>query len=320
MFLNPQRGSFYGTPRGRGPSLTLAANIRFQDYQFAYQTPRGIWRWTTRVDTSLSSPSYEVRDVASPYGLLRDSIPIPGVVVQAMAQSIDELKTAFAPGILLGPVSSLTFNVDEGRGWSDPQPITITNTGPYGSLLGTTVTVADAYVKADPANVGNLASNQTGSFDVTVDSTNLISVDSPYATVVTVQDPDATNSPQTFPVMVVVRPKATIDALPATVTFYVTRNVDGTFPAIPNQQFTVQNIGPAGSILNYQIQKLTGVSPWLISFTPYFGTLDSSATQIVVVTAQPVVGTPTGTYTESLRISGYSNNFYVDVVVALVIS
>lgn len=58
-----------------------AASIRFQDYQFQLQVTTGAWRWTTRMDVSGASPLYEVRDIISPYGILRDSIPIPGEVV-----------------------------------------------------------------------------------------------------------------------------------------------------------------------------------------------------------------------------------------------
>lgn len=300
--------------------LSLAQSIRFQDYQFSYQTTAGRWYWTTRVDTSMSSPSYQVRDVISPFGLLRDSVPIPGGVILAMAESINEIKAAFAPVILIGPTTSLTFTIDEGRGFSVPQEMNITNVGVYGSILGTTITVADPFVKVSPANVGNLASNQTGSFEVTADSTNLLALNSPYASIVTVQDINATNTPQTFPVTVVVRPKATIATSPSTMTFYVTRNVDTTFPPIPYQQFNVQNIGPAGSSLDFQIQKLTGLSEWLIGFAPQSGTLTSSAIQPVQVIVQPPTGMNTGTYTETLRISGYSTNFHTDVVVQLTIS
>lgn len=299
--------------------MTLAANLNFQDYQFRYQTPRGIWRWTTRVDVSLSTPSYVVRDIVSPYGMLRDTIPIPGEVVQAMAESITDLREAFAPSILIGPSTSLVFTVDEGRGWSEGQPMQITNVGPYGSLLGTSITAGDAFVKANPANVGNLASNQTGSFEVTVDSTSLLSSASPYASVVTVQDPEATNSPQTFPVTVVVRPKSTIAATPTTITFYVTRNIDGTFPAIPAQSMSVQNVGAAGSLLDFQIQKLINCSDWLVGITPYVGQLASSAVQAVSLFAQPT-DLSAGTYSETLRVSGYSTNSYVDVTVKLIVT
>lgn len=299
--------------------MSLAQSIRSQDYQFSFQVPAGIWRWTTRVDTSMSSPAYMVRDVVSPYGLLRDSVPIPGDVVLAMAQSITELKQAFAPSILLGPASSLTFSVDEGRGWTDAQVMQITNVGPYGSLLGTSVTSADGYLKVLPASVGNLASNQTGSFDVTVDSTDLLALSSPYVTTVTVQDPAATNNPQSFPVTVVVRPKAAIAAAPTMLIFTATRNVDGTFPPIPYQMFILQNVGPAGSVLDYQVQKLSGLSDWLVGFSPYTGQLPSSATQPIQVIVQPPTNTTTGIFTETLRISGYSSNSYVDVSVQLTI-
>ena len=299
--------------------MTLASKLRFQDYQFSHQTPRGLWRWTTRVDLTLSVPSYEIRDIASPYGLLRDSIPIPGVVTQMMALSIDELSQAFAPTILLGP-TSLSFTVDEGRGWSEPQSVQVTNSGPYGSLLGVGLTTGDPYLKTSPSIVGNLASNEAGSFDVTVDATNLLALSSPYHTTIAVQDSQATNTPQVIPVTVTVNPKAAIEVSPASLEFYVTRNVDGTFPAIPVQIFAVGNVGPDGSVLQYEVQKLIGLSPWLTGFVPYSGTVTAPGAQNVQVTVRPADGTSPGTYRETLRISGYSTNCHVDLDVTLTIT
>lgn len=299
--------------------MTLAANLSFQDYQFRYQTPKGIWRWTTRVDVSLSTPAYYVRDVVSPFGLLRDATPIPGDVIAAMAESISEVRSVFAPSILAGAVS-LAFAVDEGRGWSDPQAVSVTNNGPYGSLLGVAVTTGAAFVKADPASVGSMASGVSGSFNVLVDSTEMLASASPYESTVTLQDVNATNSPVTIPVTITVRPRPTISIAPTSLSFAVVRNVDGTFPAIPYQTFTLQNVGLAGSVLDYQIQKLTNCSPWLVGITPYSGQLSSSATQSVQVTVQPAEGLARGTYEETLRISGFSTNSYVDVVVTLVVT
>ena len=109
-----------------------ASNLQAQEYKFSYRTLQGVWTWKTRVDLSQSLPMYLVADIASPYGLLRDSIPIPGEVVQAMSGSIDEMKSAFAPAILVGPPSTLVFTVDEGRGYSVNQPVQVTNSGVYG--------------------------------------------------------------------------------------------------------------------------------------------------------------------------------------------
>lgn len=85
--------------------------LSFQDYQFQQSMPEGIWRWTTRMDLSGLTPSFSIRDIFSPYGLLRDSIPLPGPIIQAMAGSITNLQSAFAPVILAAP-AALVFTLD----------------------------------------------------------------------------------------------------------------------------------------------------------------------------------------------------------------
>lgn len=298
-----------------------AASIRFQDYQFQHTVTTGAWRWTTRMDVSGSTPFFQIRDIVTPYGILRDSIPLPGEIVQAMNSSISEITANFPPNIFMGPPSSLSFEVDEGRGFSDPQNVVITNDGVFGSLLGVTLATSASYVVTSPANVGNLAANESGAFDVTVNSTDLLSANSPYAETLTVQDSNATNNPQTFNVDIIVRPKATIDITPVNLGFSVVAPVVGAYPPIPSQQFTLENTGPAGSVLDYQIQRLTGLSgDWLSSFSPVTGTLTSGATQIINVATGPIEGLARGTYQETLRISGYSSNSYVDLLVQLVIS
>lgn len=298
-----------------------AAHIRFQDYEFEYQVTTGLWRWKTRMDVSGSIPSFQVRDVVSPFGLFRDTIPIPGEVVQAMSDSITQIQQNFPPEILIGPPATVGFEVDEGRGFSLPETVVLTNTGVFGSLLGATLSTSAPYVSVSPANVGNLASNEAGSFDVVVDSTDLLAVNSPYNETVTVQDSNATNTPQTLAVTITVRPKAEISASPLTLGFSVSKPIVGPFPAIPSQAFTVENTGPAGSILEFQVQRLTNLSDnWLASFAPVSGTLASGGTQTINVSVAPIEGLLPGTYQETLRVSGYSSNSFVDVLVQLVIT
>jgi len=300
--------------------VPLASNLRQQDYQFELSVPVGKWRWTTRLDVSGSNPTYSVRDIVSPYGLLRDSIPLPGTVVQAMADSIAELQANFSPHILVGPPTSLTFTVDEGRGFSASQSVIVTNDGVYGSILGVTVTSSASYVRPVPANIGNLSINESGEFDVDANSTTLLASDSPYNETLTIQDPGATNSPQVLPITIIVRPKSTIFCTPLLLTFTVVKPLVGDFPSIPTQQFTVQNTGLSGSILEYEVNKLTGLSDWLTGITPSSGQLNSGEDDPVTITVQPLSNLLQGTYTETLRVAGYSSNSYVDVEIRLVIT
>jgi hypothetical protein len=297
-----------------------ATNLQAQEYKFNYRTLSGVWTWKTRVDLSQPIPMYQVADIVSPYGLLRDSIPIPGEVVQSMASSIEEIKLAFAPSILVGPPSSLVFTVDEGRGFSVAQPVQVTNNGVYGSLLSLSLTTSSPWLKAVPASLGHLAFNESATFDTSVDSTNLLAAQSPYSGTVMLQDVNASNSPQSVPITVNVRPKALISLTPVALYFVVSKPVSGPFPPIPAQQFTVQNTGPANSVLEFLIQKLLGMSDWLVAYTPSTGSLASSASQAVTVTVQPPESTLTGTYIETLRVSGYSENAYQDIEIQLIVT
>lgn len=298
-----------------------AANINAQDVGFDYTLNGRVWRWKTRMNLSGAAPSFQIIDIVTPFGILRDQIPLPGEVVQAMSSSIDSLISNFKPHILVGPPSSLVFNVDEGRGFSLPQTAVITNNGVYGSLLSGSLTVSAPYIKVSPTVVGHLAANQSGAFEVTVDSTDLLASQSPYSGSVTIQDASATNTPQTLPLTINVRPKAIIDASPAQLNFTVGRPLTGPFPPVLPQQFQVQNSGPSGSVLEYQIQRLTGLSTnWLAGFTPVSGTLNAAQVQSITVTVAPADNLMPGTYQETLRISGYSFNDHFDVVIQLVIT
>ena len=303
--------------------MPLVQNLRHHDYQFEFPTPPvGKWRWTTRLDVSQSVPAYSIRDIISPYGLLRDSIPIPGAIIQEMAQSIAELSSNFVPSILVGPPTQLVFTVVQGFGVSDAQSVIVTNDGVYGSILGAGLTSSAQYVSVTPATVGNLAINESGEFLVEVDSTNLVVANSPYSETITLQDPTATNNPQVLPIQINVIPVATIASDVTSLSFNVSRPLDGSaFPAIATQVFNLQNSGPSGSILTYNIRSLTGMSSnWLNSWLPSSGTLSSGQAQAIVVTVRPNPNLLQGTYSELLRISGYSTNTTLDVAISLVIS
>lgn len=267
------------------------------------------------MDVSLSVTKTEIRDVISPYGLLRDSIPIPGEVVQEMANSISTVLQSYPPSILLS-TDSLTFVVDEARGVSTPKSVQITNDGILGSLLAATITSSASYLSPVPANIDGLASSESGSFDVTVDSTALLSSNSPYTGTLTVQGSGASNTPQTIDVDIIVRPLAEITTTPTSMTFNVVKPITGGFPAIPSQLLTVSNTGPATSVLDFQIKKVQGVS-WLVSYSPIAGSLNGGSSQGVTVVVAPQSNMLQGVYTETLRITGYSSNQSVDVDVTL---
>lgn len=298
-----------------------AANIQTQDYGFRYTTSSGVWRWTTRMDVSGAGVVFEIREIVSPYGVLRDTIPVPGEVITAMADSIIEVQSNFPPNIFLGPPASLIFNVDEGRGFSDYQNVIITNDGVFGSLLNAALSSSAAYLTTTPATVGNLASNESGSFDVAVDSTDLLASQSPLSETIVVQDANAGNSPVVYDVTINIRPQATIALSAVQLNFTVSKPLSGAFTPVPAQTFEVENTGPVDSVLDYQIQAFTGLAgDWLSGFAPVTETLDSGNTQITTVTVAPIDALQPGVYTEILRVSGYSTNSWVDITIQLTIT
>jgi hypothetical protein len=303
--------------------LTItAANIQTQDYGFRYTTASGTWRWVTRMDVSGAGVVFEIREINSPFGSLRDTIPIPGEVITAMADSITEVQSNFPPNILLGPPPTpLVFDVDEGRGFSDSQNVVVTNDGVFGSLLNIALATSASYVTTTPATVGNLAANEAGSFDVAVDSTDLLASMSPISETISASDANASNSPIVYDVTINVRPKATIALSSVLLSFTVSKPLTGSFPAIPSQTFEVENTGAAGSSLDYQIRAFTGLAgDWLSGFAPVTELLASGATQLTTVSVAPIDSMGPGFYEEILRVSGYSTNSYVDLTVQLTIT
>jgi len=300
--------------------MTLASNLQSQNYEFQLDTQTGRWKWTTQYDISGAVAVFRILDVVGPYGILRDSVPIPGGVIEAMATSISEIRANFPASILVGPPTSLTFEVDEGRGFSDPQTVVVTNGGVYGSQLSAALATSADYVKTDPVQLVGLAFNQAGSFEATVNSTNLLAVDSPMVEVITISDPNADNSPQTVPVTIVIRPKSAITLTPLILNFTAAKPLTGDFPLTPTQSFSVENTGPAGSVLNYQIQRVGCSIEWLKSFGPVAGSLNSGASDMVTVNVAPDAGMVVGTYEETLRVSGYSESNYEEVTIRLTIT
>jgi hypothetical protein len=260
-----------------------------------------------------------VSGIVSPFGVLRDSIPIPGEVLEAMAESITEVRTQFPPAILVGPPSALSFALTEGQGFSAPQEVILTNSGVFGSLLGATLTSSSPHVVVTPAQIGNLRSNETAAFNVAVNSVELLALNSPYTDVITIQDPAATNSPQVMPVTINVRPRAEIGASPVSLSFNVVKPLSGAFPLVPSHTFLIQNVGPGGSVLDWQLQRVACV-PWLASFGPVHGSLGSGESEVITVVVAPPTSTLTGTYLETLKITGFSTNQSLDVTLQLTVT
>lgn len=297
--------------------MSLLSPLASHEYAFHRSVAGRIWRWKVRVDVSGASPAYTVRDIVTPVGRLLDSIPIPGEIIQEMAASINKVKEEFAPTIEVG-ASEILFVVDEGRGFSAQEDLVVTNAGIFGSLLDATLVPSADFITITPGSLSGLASGESGISKVMVNSSEL--EPGTYDEVIVVRDDTATNNPATVQVGITVRPKARITVAPTTLTFEAERSVGGTFPDVDPKTFTVTNDGPNGSKLAYYIQRLYGNSCWLEAITPMEGELDSGDSQVVTITVKPTENMLRGTYEEMLRVSGYSENSYADVLLRLVVS
>lgn len=298
--------------------MVAASSLQVQTYRFNKQLPSGLWSWSVVMDLSGPSTVFRVEDVLTPFGPLRDSVPLPGDVVTEMSDTIETLLTNFPATISVSPTGTLTLTVDEGRGFSAPVLVNVTNTGVFGSILDATLTTSSTYLHVFPEKQGSLASQEVGTSQLSVDSSSLLAVNSPYTGSIAVTAA-ATNSPQTMPISIVVRPLALIAVNPQTLTFHVLRNVDGSFSQVPAQALVVTNAGPAGSVLSWQIQPVAS-SPWLVGIAPTSGTLTAGGSESILVSVLPTPNLLQGSYTETVRISGYSSNQYLDIQIVLVVS
>ena len=74
---------------------------------------------------------------------------------------------------ITGAPLTMTFDLDEGRGFGEPQALQVTNAGVYGSVLSPRLTTSAPYVKLSPANMGALSFNEAGLAQIMADSTLL---------------------------------------------------------------------------------------------------------------------------------------------------
>lgn len=293
----------------------MPRNLKFG---YTFQTPRGKWSWYAVADFSTDPASYRIEEITSPYS--RWVEPLPSTVLQEMAASITTIVQTYSPVILANP-NNLTFTVDEGRGASASQTFTVTNTGILGSYLNASVTPSDTFLHATPVNLPGMSENEQGIVTVWVDSTNLVAAMTPYNASVSITAPNAVNTPQTVNVTVNVRPIAVIDVVPLVINRHVTKPLVGPFPPMPSSIVIIANavLDPA-SVLEYQVRKLTGLSPWITGTYPATGTLNGNQSTLFSIDFAPPATMQRGSYTETLRVSGYSSNGHVDVTVNLVIT
>jgi hypothetical protein len=276
-------------------------------YGFEYVEESGLlWRWNARVNVSGRRAVFEIRDVITPWGPLRDSIALPGAVVTQMATTVEDLQSQFAAVMVIGPPTALSFIVDEGRGLSDPQGVAVTNSGPIGSLLDAGVVSSAEEMLISTPRLAGLASGQSGELTVRVDSTELDANMSPLGATVTFESDDGPSFD--LPVDITIRPRAVTDLSVTELRFSVSV---GSIIVSPSQATVLTNQGPAGSVLDYELHPDTDdtwsrPTLWDVDITPDAGTLLSLEQASLDVSVQMDQPLPPGTYVQDFVVHGYS--------------
>jgi hypothetical protein len=287
---------------------------------FQQQSVGGFWGWTVTANNQVGvGQLYQVEGINTPFGRLIDvAVPIPADVVQAMADSINQLQQQLAPLLaLIQPFNpNVAVTVTEGDSPTDAAFVPIQNVGAFGSFMTVFGSPDVPWITASPSSITGLGQSQQAQFTVIVNPASLLASGSPYVGHANLQD--NRNPPTIIPITVTVTvlPRPAISAVPPIVnlTFSITTMSSG-----GAQQIVVGNAGPVGSVLNFSASKLQNNSPWL-ALTPNGGGPlnpgDTAPITLSVVT--PGVPLIIGTYTEIVRIfSQNASNNPVDVQIIL---
>jgi hypothetical protein len=296
----------------------MAALVTSGGFQFSVSSIGGKWFWTLDALNQGNGQLYQIRDIITPFGNLLDKFPIPGDVILAMAESINQMMGQLAPTVAFvsPPVTSISITVTEGDPETAAGTIPVMNAGALGSFMTVTASPDVSWLIASPATVSGLGKNEIAQFNVSVNPINLIASGSPFVGHINIQD---NRSPPTIiqtTVTATVLPKSLIEATPASIVleFFLTSGVPGAA-----QLLIIKNNGPAGSVLDFTVAKLTNNSPWL-GINPTFGGPLSSGSSTTIILSVISSGVPQipGSYVETVRVTSLNaSNSPVDIVVTL---
>lgn len=279
------------------------ATVSGGGFLFERTSVGGKWYWTVRANNVQGvGQSYQVVDIQTPFGKMTDaSIPLPGDVVTAMAESIAEMQSQLSPRVasVTGQPTSYSLTVTEGDPATALTELEFINSGAFGSFMDMSATSSAPWLSPS-GPVRGIGKNQTGRISLRVLPQSLLATDSPYTATVYVQDnsPSPNVVPVTVTVTVLPRPTISVASSLVTLTYSL-----GTQTG-ESQQLSVTNSGPTGSILSALIAKVQNLSPWLAVSPSSVGPLDSLDSDTIDFTLVPSsVPQIPGTYTEVVAIS-----------------
>lgn len=301
----------------------MALQVSGGGFSFQFDTTDGRWTWGIRASNIRAAGQfYEVTDVGTPWGPLTSArIPIPGEVVQAMAESLTSFQAQLAPVMTLPSPATTSFSVTVNEGGTPVAfgPVSVANSGAFGSFMTASATPSSSWLQVSPASVAGLGQGQQAAFSFTVLPSLLLATSSPYAGTVNLQDNRSppTIVPVSVSVTVLPRPTISLSETSVTLTYSLTTMSAGGAASV-----SIANSGPPNSTLDWLAAKIQNCSPWLavtpVSGGPLAAGSSESLTFSVVSSAVPMIA---GTYSDTVRYSASgASNSPVDLVVNLVVS
>jgi hypothetical protein len=299
----------------------LSANFASSGTTFNKASVGGTWSWTTITKNIPNfGQQFEVSDIKSPFGPISSvNLPIPGDVINAMAESITCLTQQVSSAITVtSPIpTQFALTVTEGAPSEEVGTVVLTNSGAFGSFLTVNATPTVSWLSVTPTQTVGVTQNSSVSFSIVVDPSQLLASESPYNGKVNFASQDDPNTIIEATVTVTVIPQPVLGVTPTSIVFNQTIGM----PMPASSLITVSNDGTILSTMDYIVGKAINNSAWL-SFTPASGGPllggESEAVTLSLNTTQ--IPALMGTYTETIRVSSpTASNEYVDVTVSLVV-
>ena len=301
----------------------MGSQVAASGFTFDKISVGGTWYWTVRAtNVQSSSQLYQVTDITSPFGKLGAvDVPIPGDIVQEMANTIVQLQQQLAPMVALvgSTPTSYSVTVTEGDAQSQIGTVVFQNVGAFGSFLTVVSTPDVPWLSTNPSTVAGLNKNDQGQTTIQLNPATLLATGSPYVGHVNLQDNrnPATVIPVTVNVTVLPRPTMSVSPTTVGLSYAITGSIPG-----GSQPITVTNAGPAGSTLSFAASKVNNNSPWL-AFVPAGGGPLSIGDSAVITCSVVTAGVPLvpGVYSETILISSLTaSNGPIAVAVTLTVS
>ncbi len=300
----------------------MVTSVNGGSYEFKQESVGGYWYWIVRANNTQGvGQLYDIIDISTPYGLLINTqIPIPGDIVSAMSDSLNDVKAQLASLLnLIQPATTLfTMTITEGDPDISVGMVDFQNTGAFGSYMTVTATPDSSWLSVSPSSIQGIGKNGISSVSISLLTSTLINSISPYSGIINLQDNRDIPTMIPITVTVIVLPKPSILVIPNSMSF--TFALSTSITSNP-QVLTITNSGLSGSVLNYTISKLGNVD-WL-DVTPNIGGpinsgLSITSTVSLVSGKQPSIP---GTYMETVRIlSANASNSPIDISITLVVS